>query len=379
MLLPVGLVFARLGGALAVDGGPYVYARAALGPNAAFAVGFITYVSALFSTSAVVVGLVEHVALAVGLASRSGRLLVEIALVTLLTLALSRGLRLSAAVWTSVTVLKAAPLVALPLAALVAKVTPQVGAGPTAVSAGGVLSAALPVLFALQGFEVVPLPAAQVRHARRSVPMATVGSLLFAAGLYVALHAACLRALPDLAQHEAPLADAARAYGGLSFYRVIVLTTSLSALGIVIGMLAMTPRYLAPLGQPEALGFRLGEQNARAIPVRAVRVTLVLLVATLLVNALWGSLGQLLALSSVSVTAQYAVTAASFWVLASRRTAGLSVSDRWPAPFALLSCTLLPLGASRLEVPIVAGLLGLGFAARGIGRMLARRAVAQRG
>src|SRR5256885_1037947 len=54
------------------------------------------------------------------------------------------------------------------------------------------LAAALPVVFALQGFEVVPLPAAQVEDPKRNVALATVGSLLFAGALYVALHASCL-------------------------------------------------------------------------------------------------------------------------------------------------------------------------------------------
>jgi APA family basic amino acid/polyamine antiporter len=372
LLLPVGLVFARLGRALTVDGGPYVYARSAFGPNVAFAVGFTTFVSAVFSTAAVVVGLVEHAALALGVHSAMERLFAELALVFALMFALSRGLRLSALVWTAVTVLKMAPLVALPLAALGA----APASAPTSSRLGGVtLAAALPVLFALQGFEVVPLPAGEVTNAKRSVPMATLGSLLLAAALYLCLHAACLRALPDLAAHEAPLADAAKVFGGAAFSQVIVLATSLSALGIVIGMLAMTPRYLAPLGHADALGFRLDEQDSRAIPLRAFRVTLVLVSLVLVANAFWGSLAELLALSSVSVTMQYAVTAAALWVLASRGTAGLAPSDRWPAPLAIASCAVLLAGATRVEIPIFVALLGLGFAARATGRALAAKTI----
>src|SRR4051812_13182318 len=66
LLVPSGLVFARLGRAFPEDGGPYLYARAAFGPSAAFGVGFTTYVSALFSTAAVVVGLVDVTAPSLG-------------------------------------------------------------------------------------------------------------------------------------------------------------------------------------------------------------------------------------------------------------------------------------------------------------------------
>jgi hypothetical protein len=95
----------------------------------------------------------------------------------------------------------------------------------------------------------------------------------------------------------------------------------------------------------------------------------------LVANAFWGSLAELLALSSVSVTVQYAVTAAALWVLASRGTAGLAPSDRWPAPLAIASCAVLLAGATRVEIPIFVALLGLGFAARATGRALAAKTI----
>jgi len=373
LLLPTGLVYARLGRAFSADGGPYLYAREAFGSTIAFAVGFTTYLSALFSTSTVMVGLVENGSGAIGLVDGGARLAIELLLLTLLAGALSRGLRLSAVAWSAVTFLKAAPLVALPLAAwwvtLPADATALIAPGGAAPAPRlGVLAAALPVLFSLQGFEVVPLPAAQVKRPERSVPLATLGALIFGALLYMALHAACVHALPDLPDHELPLADAARVYGGIGFSRLVVAATSLSALGIVIGMLAMTPRYLAPLGRPEALGFELDRLSSRAVPLRAFAVTYVLLFTILLANARWGSIRHLLALSSLSVTLQYTVTAAALFVLASRGAAGLRRWERWPAPFAVLSFVLFLMGSSRLEIPVLIGMIALGFLVRAIGR-----------
>ena len=140
--------------------------------------------------------------------------------------------------------------------------------------------------------------------------------------------------------------------------------TNVSAFGIAVGMMAMTPRYLAPLGQPDALGFRLDEQTARGVPLRAFVVTYALLAVILVANARWGSIGHLLALSSLCVTAQYAVTAAALFVLASRKTAGLRARDRWPAPFALIACGVLAAGSSQLEIPVALGMLLVGFLLR---------------
>jgi amino acid transporter len=380
LLLPTGLVYARLGRAFPADGGPYLYAREAFGGNTAFAVGFTTYLSALFSTSTVLVGLVENATATTGIVDPAARLALELVLLTVLMGALSRGLRLSAVAWSAVTFLKAAPLVALPLAACWVTLPPDDAAltarAASATSSGTIiLGAALPVLFALQGFEVVPLPAAQVKRPERSVPLATLGGLLFAALLYMALHASCVHALPDLSNHDLPLADAARVYGGVAFSRLVAGATNLSALGIVIGFLAMTPRYLAPLGRPDAFGFELDRLSPRAVPLRAFAVTYVLVFAILVANARWGSIRNLLALSSLSVTLQYTVTAASLFVLATRGAAGLRRGERWPAPFAVLSFVMFLMGSSRLEVPVLVAMIALGFLVRAIGWRTRRSSV----
>jgi amino acid transporter len=374
LLLPTGIVFARLGRAFPEDGGPYLYARAAFGARTAFAVGWLTYVSALFSTAAVLVGLVDATAESLGAASSPWRFAVELLVLTLLMGTLSRGLRLSAVMWTAITVAKAVPLVALPIAALFARGASAVVESPPAASSGSILAATLPLVFALQGFEVVPLPAAQVERPERNVPLATVASLVFAGALYVALHAASLAALPDLDRHDLPLADAAGVFGGASLRNVVVGATSVSAFGIVVGMLAMTPRYLAPLGREDALGFRLDEQSARAVPVRAFAVTYALLVVMLAANAAWGSVGRLFNLASLSVTLQYGVTAAALFTLASRGERGLAARDRWAPPLALLACVLFLFGATALEIPVVLGMLALGFVARALAPSSARAA-----
>src|SRR5512145_3197168 len=50
-LLPAALTFARLGSRFDEDGGPVVFERAAFGEPVAFVVGWVAYVSAVFSTS----------------------------------------------------------------------------------------------------------------------------------------------------------------------------------------------------------------------------------------------------------------------------------------------------------------------------------------
>ena len=112
-LVPAAAAFATLGRRFDEDGGPVVFARAAFGPRAAFLVGWVAYVSAFFSASAVVAGLVRATAPAFGVNGVAGQRAAAIGLVLALSLVVASGLRLSARVWTSLTVLKLLPLALL--------------------------------------------------------------------------------------------------------------------------------------------------------------------------------------------------------------------------------------------------------------------------
>ena len=126
------------------------------------------------------------------------------------------------------------------------------------------LRAALTVVFACQGFEIVPVIAGQVRGSARAVPLATVGALALAVLLYLALVLACVTALPDLASSQAPLADTARALAGPGLARLVAAGTSVSALGIAFGMMVTTPRYLSALavGRAHASSASSGSRRA---------------------------------------------------------------------------------------------------------------------
>jgi amino acid transporter len=241
-LMPIAVAFAMLGGRFGEDGGPYVWAREAFGPAVGFGVGWIAYVSALFSTSAVVAGFAEHAAPLAGLPPRA----VAVGCALVLAGVAASGLRPSALAWNTITVLKLAPL--LVVAAVFAAAGPAVPRALAATEVSDFTRAALIVVFALQGFEIVPVPAGHAQKSLRAVSAATVLSLAFAVGLYLVLHAACVAALPTLGATPAPLAAAAGVLGGPGLGRVVAFGTNVSALGIAFGMFAMTPRYLAALG-----------------------------------------------------------------------------------------------------------------------------------
>ena len=368
-LLPAAVTFATLGRRFDEDGGPVVFARAAFGDRVSFLVGWVAYVSALFSTAAVVVGLTRAALPALGLGAGVAARAAPALLVTLLAAVVASGLRLSARVWTSLTVLKLLPLVLLVGAFGLA--WGRFPVPPAATPDAGWLRAALTVVFACQGFEIVPVVAGQVRSSSRAVPLATVGSLLLAIGLYVSLVLACVTALPSVASSAAPLAEAAGVLGGASLGSLVAAGTGVSALGIAFGMMVTSPRYLSALSSGDRSLCGLERASPKGVPMRAVAVTW-LVVATIVSL---GELGELFALSSIAVLMQFGTSALALVVLALRGERGLRPLQAWPAvPTLAVAAVLVVSGATAREGLVAAGAVVLGLGLLRLARPRAGRA-----
>lgn len=353
-LIPIALVYAALGARFAENGGPYVWARAAFGSGAGFLLGWLTYVSAIFSAAAVVSGFSEHAGAAFGLQSSFEVRTFASVLIVLLTLVVLSGLKPSAGVWSAFTVAKLVPLVVL----LVLFGFASSRALPTTsqdVKPGALTRAALVVVFALQGFEVVPVLARNTKASSRVIPWATLSSLLCVGGLYLLIHWAAVAALPDLRASSQPLVDTGEKLGGSLGRQLLFVGTNVSALGIAFGMFAVTPHYLAALGREPGFGWVAAKE---VVPRRAVFVTAL----AVLVAVLSGELAQLFVLSSVAVMAQYLVSGLALVGLAFRRTHGLTPRHAWPAPLGFGAIALLLTGAELDELFVAGGVVALGSA-----------------
>lgn len=368
-LVPTALCFARLGRTFPQDGGPVVYARAAFGPRTGFLVGWVAYVGALFSSASIVVGLtralLEPLGLGTPTALRACSALLTFALAGLAAV----GLRPSARVWSGLTLLKLAPLVALVAVAAAASfaVTPAVSrlpiptldlggvsgvddvvrvadvTGVTGVSWGRALLAAV---FPLQGFEIVPVTAGRARGPGE-VSAAVLLTLGLSALLYVAVQVACDAALgARLPTSAEPVVEAAGVFGGAWLGRLVRGGVNVSALGVAFGYLVMTPRYLSALAAGGELRAGWAEEDARAVPRRAHWVTAALVAA--LVASFGTSFDDLLTMASVAVLAQYGATALALGVIAGRGP-GTEWRGGLVAMPALLLAVALVLGASWKE------------------------------
>lgn len=344
-LAPVAATFAALGRLFGEDGGPVTFARAAFGERLAFAVGWLAYVSALFSTSAVVSGLANAV-LPKTWATPAG-----VALALLLALVAASGIDISKRAWTSITAIKLLPLLAL-AALAIARAPHALPAEAMTVDATRLGRAALTTCFAFQGFEVVPVIAGETRAPERSVPIAILGALGFAAVLYAVLQWAFVATAADLAV-DAPLAATATTIGGARMGDLLRVGTSLSALGIAFGMVVTTPRYLSATAHAHANAGALARVDDRGVPRAALATTTAILVVILGL----AKLAELFTLASLAVVLQYAVVACALAKLAWRRERGLGRRH------VALAALTLAVAAVLLTVPDRAEWLSLGVLA----------------
>lgn len=354
--IPIALCFSRLGPIFDEDGGPYVFARAAFGPDAAFMVGWLTFSSAVLSTSAVIRGLSE--AICTSYLTADAQRMVATATVLVLSAIVFGGLRITAWAWTTMTVAKLAPLLALLIVWMAAPVAHHAtfSLSDANVQPSTLLRSGLIVLFSLQGFEIIAVPASSVRS-RPFMATATILSLSFAGVLYFGLHLACVQAIPELHASKAPLVEAARALGGPCLAGTVMVGTSISALGIALGMIAMSPRYLSALGRSDGLGTWFGVTNERGVPRRALILTSCLVLLFVQV----GRLEQLFAMSSIAVLAQYGSTSASLLWMGAKGQWGLGRKDLVVGVVALAASLVVLTGATWQETFRAVALLALGW------------------
>lgn len=367
----IALCFAEAAGMFDRSGGPYVYARAAFGEPAGFAVGWMALATGTLGASAVARGFAQSLA---PFAPAAAEPAVQGAIAAGLLLALGAlnalGLKVGAGTSDFFSVVKI-----LPLLLFVALVLPHVRAANFAAMpddpVGGVASAAFIAVFALAGFEVVPVPAGETADARRTIPIATLGSLLGATLLYMVVQAVAVGAFADLPGSANPLADAARAVLGPAGGSLIAVGAVVSMAGYCAGSALVVPRYYAALGEDRLLPARLAARDPRRdTPVAAIAT------ATLASAALAAFLdfGRLVDISNVAIFFQYVPTCLAVLVL--RRTRP-DLPRRWRLPGgaaipALATITSVALFAiarpARRELAMAAVYLGAGAIVYALGR-----------
>ena len=318
----IALCFAEVGSRFDRTGGPQLYASQALGATSGFTVGWLLWISRIGSCAAV-----SNLAVDYGkvLWPQLAHPAIRALAITLLVLGYTwiniRGIRQTAAVNTTFTVLKILPLVAFVAIGLFF-VDPQALRLDSLPAAEDLSTALLLAAYAFVGFDGTTVLAGEVRDPRRSVPFAILFSVGCVIVLYTLIQLVCVGTLPNLAQSERPLADVALLLVGPLGAIVIAVVAVISCAGVFGASMTPGTRLLFSMGDDRQLPYPLAHVHSRfRTPVIAILVTAV----SILALAISGSFIYLVKVTLIARLSIYAITCITLPIF--RRMPGAPVAQ----------------------------------------------------
>jgi basic amino acid/polyamine antiporter, APA family len=247
--LLVALCFAEVGSRFEGTGGPYLYTRAAFGRFVGFEVGWMQWVTRVTSQA----GIANAIALALGfywpaMATGASRALTISAITLSLGWINLRGIRLSASVINLFTIAKLVPLTLFIAIGMwfvdLSRLAPS-----GAVSLPQVSAAALLLIFAFGGYDVIGVPAGEASNPRRHLPFAFIATILIVTAVMTLAQGVALGTLPDLPASKTPLADASLLFVGAVGALVISAGAVVSMTGNNLGAVLTGSRMLFALAE----------------------------------------------------------------------------------------------------------------------------------
>ena len=210
----IALCFAEAGSRLSGTGGPYVYSRETLGAFMGFEVGWMTWWVRVISWAALANAF--SIALAHITPPLQGPLAqktVVTGIVILLAAVNIRGVKTGAGLTNFFTAAKLLPLaVFLSVGAFFVNVQRFTPFAPQGFDAFG--ETTMFILWAFVGFEVLTIPAGEMKDPLRAVPRALVVVMTVVTVVYLGVHAVAIGTLDGLAGSQNPIAESARAFLG---------------------------------------------------------------------------------------------------------------------------------------------------------------------
>jgi len=230
----IALCFAEVGSRFTGTGGPYLYAREAFGPTAAFFVGWLMWLTRLAGFATLVQVFIAYLGYFLP-AVQSGvpRSVVIVSLVIVLTAINLVGVKHSARTSDLFTVSKLIPLLLFVVAGLFFIDTNRFDFG-AAPSVGSFTSAVFVLVYVFSGFEAVLINSGEFRNPQRVIPFALLVALSAAVVLFLMIQVVCIGVLPNLATSERPLADASQVFLGRVGPTIISIGAFIQAIAILV-------------------------------------------------------------------------------------------------------------------------------------------------
>ena len=334
-------VFAELGAMIPQSGGPYPFARRALGEYAGFFVGYTQWVLDCAANAALMLLIGEYTA---ELAPSMGASAEVIAFVALVALSAwnFRGVRAGGRIQIATTVAKSLALGAIAVAAFLTPAAPPAAAAAPPAGLGWAVALVLAmqgVIFAYDSYYAPIFFGEEVRDPGREIPRAIFRGLAVIIPIYLLLNAAFLRVLPLARMANEPFVGGAAArvlFGaqGDAIIRVIVIV---SVLGTCNALVLMTARLLLAMGRDGLFARQAARVNAGGTP------TVALLLSTIVTAAFIasGTFNAVLGVVSLLMAINYLLVYLSMIVLRRREPDAPRPYRAWGYPWTTAAAVLI--------------------------------------
>lgn len=227
------LCFAEVSSRFQTTGGMYLYAKEAFGPAIGFEVGWLYWIVRVTTFAANCNAFLIYLELFVPSANQG---YLRILLISLIVLAITVvnfiGVRESTIMTNVFTIGKIVPLLIFAAVGMFF-ISPANFSFAETPGYGKFSEAILLLIYAYVGFEAAVIPAGETKDPKKNVPFALLLALGFCAVLFLVIQTVSIGTLPDLAQSQRPLADAAGKFMG-SFGAIFI---GIGALVSILGNL----------------------------------------------------------------------------------------------------------------------------------------------
>jgi amino acid transporter len=356
------LCFAEVGSRFTETGGPFLYAREAFGPAIGFEVGWLMWLARLTAFAANCNLLVDYLGFFWAPATTHyWREAIIVTVVSAIAAVNVIGVRNAALVTNVFTIGKLIPII-LFIAVGMFFLNPQNYSLAERPAYGAFSSSVLMLIYAFSGFEMAAIPAGEVRHPQRNLPLALITAIGVVALIYILIQVICIGTLPGLATSQRPLADASGFFLGRAGGAIIsagVVVSIVGNLNVIILAGSRLPFAMAERGELPRI---ISETHKR---FRTPHVSILITSAVVLVLTLWSTFSKQVNLSVIARLVSYGVTCAALLVF--RRKAGAPLA-MFKAPAgvavavgALLLAAWLLSNSSRLDArdSVIAAGIGL--------------------
>jgi arginine:agmatine antiporter len=269
----LAIVFARMAAIMPAAGGPYAWAKDALGNYTGFQSNFLYWLGNVVGNIAIAVSVIGYLSLYVPLlASPLAHALATIAVIWLTTLANIAGPRLVAFIESATTMVGILPIVMVAVIgwAWFSPTTFAAGWNPTEVPAITAAATSLSVMFwAFTGIESAAVVAAVVKEPAKNVPRATILGVCLSAVVYVLSTTVVLGIVPleQLAASEAPFALALGLALGPAAAAVLSVCAILKATGSLGGWTLLVAQTAKAAADDGLFARLFARTNANGVPV----------------------------------------------------------------------------------------------------------------